>query len=107
MTKVAINRCYGGFSLSEKAFEMLLDRKGVKYEKVKGKYFNLTGHDYYHEGHAGDDSQYIAEYEYRRDRADTDLIAVIEELGEAVNDSYSRLKVIDVPSIPLPLMLGA
>ena len=97
MTKVAINKCYGGFSLSEKAFEMLLDRKGVKYDKVKGKYFNLTGHDYYHEGHAGDDSQYISEYEYRRDRADTDLIAVIEELGEEANGRCAEIDIVEIP----------
>ena len=95
--KVAINTCYGGFGLSEEAFDALLDRKGIKYVKVKGKYFNLTGHDYYHEGHEGEDEYYISDYEFRRDRGDPDLIAVIEQLGEAANGRHADLKIVNVP----------
>ena len=97
MTKVAINRCYGGFSLSEKAFDMLLDRKGVKYVKVKGNHFNFIGHDYYHEGHVGDDDHYISEYKYRQDRAYPDLIAVIEELGEEANGRCAEIDIVEIP----------
>lgn len=95
--KVAINKCYGGFGLSEEAFEELLRRKGVKFEKVKGKYFNLTGHDYYHEGHVGEDNHYITEYKFIENRADEDLIAVIEQFGEKANSHYADIAIVEVP----------
>ena len=95
--KVAINRCYGGFSLSEEAFEALLNRKGVKFEKVKGKYFNLTGHDYYHEGHVGDDNHYISDWHFKNNRGDEDLIAVIEQFGEKANGRYAEITIVEVP----------
>ena len=34
MTKVAINRCFGGFGISDEAFELLLTRKGYAFDKV-------------------------------------------------------------------------
>jgi hypothetical protein len=33
--KVAINRCFGGFGISDEAFEKLLDRKGIAFDKVE------------------------------------------------------------------------
>ena len=46
--KVVINVRYGGFSLSEAAIDMLLDRKGVAYEKrVDPAYSILIGVEYY------------------------------------------------------------
>jgi hypothetical protein len=32
--KIVINRCWGGFGLSDAAWEMLFDRKGIEWEKT-------------------------------------------------------------------------
>lgn len=35
--KVAINRCFGGFGISDEAFEKLLQRKGIAFEKEESE----------------------------------------------------------------------
>ena len=71
--EVAINLCYGGFSLSEKAVLLFIEKrknKGLSYDDVE---------DY-----------------YRGDRSDPCLIETIRELGTAANGkkdhswSYNR-----------------
>lgn len=95
--KVVINRCFGGFGLSEKAFEMLLNRKGIRFEKEESEYKSLGIMNYYHFGHLGDDEHYISHYDSYSDRSDPDLISVVEELGEEANSRYAELKVVEIP----------
>jgi arginine/lysine/ornithine decarboxylase len=97
MTKIAINRCFGGFGLSNEAFEALLQRKGIQFEKVDSEYKSLGIMNYYKAGHAGDDEHYLSPYEFCSDRSDSDLIAVIEEMGATANGSYSELKIVEIP----------
>lgn len=92
--KIAINRDFGGFNLSDEAFEALLDRKGIAWEKSNSKY-GLT--NYYQKGHAGSDDHYISQYDYYEDRADPDLIAVIEEFGKRANGHCATLKIVNIP----------
>lgn len=96
--KVAINRCFGGFGLSDEAFEMLLERKGIAFEKEedpnKGVLFGTT---YYKEGMCGNDDGYLSYYEFCDKRDDPDLIAVIEEMGAAANGFAADLAIIDIP----------
>ncbi|NCX44560.1 MAG: hypothetical protein EBW74_09005 [Betaproteobacteria bacterium] len=69
-----INDCFGGFGLTDAAFEKLLDRKGVKWEKQTSRW---GSEDYYDAGHLGDDEHYLSPYDYTNDaRSDPDLIAV-------------------------------
>jgi len=96
MTKVAINRCWGGFGISDEAFEKLLERKGIAFEKVKTN-SNLFGSNYYQAGHAGDDDYYISNYEYYEDRSDPDLIAVIEEMGQASWSWAAEIAIVEIP----------
>lgn len=99
MTKVVINRCYGGFGLSEAAFDCLLEAKGVPYEKVKEKNGLGYGPDYYHAGHAGDEDFYISSYEFHswEKRSDQDLVRIVEELGEKSWGRFAELKVVEIP----------
>ena len=97
MRKVAINRCFGGFGLSDEAFEKLLTRKGIEFEKVKGE-STFMGDNYYKAGHAGDGEHYLSDYEFYKDRADPDLIAVIEEMGDAVNGFAAEIEIMEIPS---------
>lgn len=92
--KVLINACFGGFGLSDAAFEKLLDRKGIAWEKQEGEYDNM---EYYHAGHLGDDDHYLYDRNLTENRADPDLIAVFEEMGDLTNGRYSRLKIVEVP----------
>lgn len=73
--KIVINKCFGGFSISEKAVEML--------SKLKGK----KVHEYLYE------SEEYATVE----RNDADLIKIVEELkGESYGD-YAELSVVEIP----------
>ena len=96
--KVVINRCYGGFSLSDQAFEMLLQRKGIEYDKVKADHAFHSNHwNYYAKGHAGDDIHYLSYYSLTEDRADPDLVAIVELLGTEAGGSYSQLGIVEIP----------
>lgn len=68
MTKIAINRCYGGFGLSEEALE---------------HYNNLAGKS--------------VDWDREIMRADTFLIQTIEELGDAANGNHAELRIVDIP----------
>lgn len=93
MTKIAYNACFGGFGLSTEAFEKLLDKKGVKWERFEtGGVFGR--HSYQHP----DTKERISKYDLLEDRTDKDLISVIEELGEAAFGEFSRLRIADIPS---------
>lgn len=94
--KVAINRCFGGFGISDEAFEKLLDRKGIAFEKEESD-SRLAGTSYYKEGMCGTDEGYLSYYDFCDDRSDADLIAVIEELGDAANSWASEIAIVEVP----------
>ena len=96
MKKVAINTCFGGFGLSEAAFERLLARKGIAFEKVKGE-SKLMGDSYYKAGHVGDSEHYLSDYSFYEDRADPDLIAVIEEMKAEANNWAADIRIVEVP----------
>ena len=71
--KIVINTCYGGFSLSDKAHECLKDfQEDVRVYKNYDSWWNDNRHS-------------------------SELISVIERLGDEANTSSSRLKVIEIP----------
>jgi hypothetical protein len=95
--KVVINQDFGGFGLSREAFEMLLQRKNIEYEVVESNTFSFIRGSFYHKGHAGDDKFYLSDYDFYDNRADEDLIAVVETLGTAANGHAANLKVVEIP----------
>ena len=97
MTRVAINRCYGGFGISDEAFEKLLNRKGIAFEKVEKENSSFLGATYYKAGHANDDDYYLSSHEFYSDRSDADLIAVIEEMGEKANNWAAEIAIVEIP----------
>jgi len=92
--KVLINACFGGFGLSDEAFEKFLDRKGIAWEKQEGKYGTI---DYFHAGHVGSNDHYLYDRNLIENRADPDLIAIFEEMGHLANGGYSRLEIVEIP----------
>ena len=69
--KVVINTCFGGFSLSELACETYARERGILRSE-------------------------FSQYELERD--DPTLVAVVEQLGNKANASYSKLKVVEIPA---------
>lgn len=108
--KIAINTCYGVFSLSGEAICKIGERKGHKVfpyyydweNKCCAKVDNPNDADYFvtkdfgREVSAEEDAFYDAILPSFT-RTDPDLIAVIEEMGEAANGDHSILKVIEIP----------
>ena len=68
MYKVVVNRCYGGFGLSEEAQKQLDTHKG----------------------------KHISEYDIPRH--DKDLVAIVEELGDKASDKYADLEIAQIKS---------
>jgi hypothetical protein len=66
--KIVINTCHGGFGLSKEALAFYNERAGT-----------------------------AIKYEDDIKRNDPILIQIVEELGEAANGSYARLKVVEIP----------
>lgn len=99
MTKVVINSCFGGFSLSNEAFERLLERKGIEFETTPSKFAFGNSKNYWHKGHAGQEEFYISFYDFvnGEQRDDADLVAVVEEIGTQANGSCSELKIVEIP----------
>ena len=96
--KIAINTCFGGFGLSDEAFELLLNKKGIEFERVFDE--KWEDYNYYKKGKKDDDGSYLSQYDFIKDdmRADPDLIAVFEELGvDKAGGRFADIKIIDVP----------
>ena len=79
--EIVINRCYGGFSLSERAWEEL--------RKKKNKF--ALGEDEHK-------SKFTNDF-YCRDipRDDPDLVKVVKKLGKAANGGCAELDIVTIP----------
>ena len=76
--KVVINTCFGGFGLSDKAWDLLIERTGKSLDELKDEYIYL--------GCKKDGA-----------RSCPHLIAVVEELGEAASaEDYAELEVVEL-----------
>jgi len=100
--KVVINRCYGGFSLSNEAVLRYAELKGINLvENKKDKSF-LGMKSWYIDGIEDDDhyfSSYSIDSAYSNPmvRADKDLVQVVEEMGDAANGRCAELAIVEVP----------
>ena len=116
--KIAINKCYGGFSLSDKAIEMIMKRKGLgcyRYKQTKSHYSDgvdeytriddnelesssIMNYSTIDLGKKIEKIPYENYWYYRNlERTDEDLISVIEELGVEASGRYGSVKVIEIP----------
>jgi hypothetical protein len=113
--KVVINRCFGGFGLSEKAIRRYLEIKGQKvwiepdrwgntYWLVspKDRMVRKEGEEFYSMS-IGDRIDHNRKLDketfYHRNigRDDPVLVQVVEELGEEANGNYAELRIVEVP----------
>lgn len=93
--KVVINRCYGGFGLSDQAVVRYAELKGINLvmEENDSRTYGAT---FYLDG-IKDDEHYFSYYDLSDDRSDPFLIQVVEELGQAANGFASELTVVNIP----------
>ena len=113
--KVILNKCYGGFGVSQEAYELYAKKKGIEifsyklecrndkpiYRKTDTGSSILTHvftKDFGDYVELSDDNseKYILELRGNH-REDPVLIEVVEELGERANSPFSKLVVVDIP----------
>jgi len=98
MTKVVINTEFGGFGLSDEAFALILQRKGIEYETTPAKFtFRDDELDFYEKGHVGDENHLLWDHMFYDNRTDPDLVEVVEQLGQKANGMWAVLKIVEVP----------
>ena len=88
MTKIVINRQYGGFGLSGDAILRYAEIKGITLYPRNDGMFHHWYSDPGFEEHWGD-------YDIPRD--DPALVQVVEEMGDAADHDYATLKVVEIP----------
>ena len=97
--KVAVNKCYGGFRLSDKAWELLTkltfeegDKEEMALMKELGQTFNprQRARDYMRYNV----ESYLNEAEWRQNPK---LIRVIEELGEGASGDGAQIVIVEIP----------
>ena len=92
MMKIVINADWGGFGLSDAAIQRYAELAGLNLiSKQDDKFVTFT--HWYQD--IVDDDHYWSEHDLAR--SDLLLVQVIEELGDAANGSFSRLKIVNVP----------
>jgi len=107
--KVVINRCYGGFSLSDEAKCVIADLKNINYTKY---YYNSETKKYTKEKPHNSNLTFLGlALEDRGDNLDTingfypenlsrndlDLVQVVEKLGDKANGLFAKLTLIEIP----------
>ena len=99
--KVVINRCYGGFGLSEKAYTRLI-KLGMRVTQFddKGRFKDETAEIFERikpngilMGRYG-----LTDKSNPKTRTDQRLITVIEDLGEEANGNLAELEVVEIPA---------
>jgi len=90
--KIVINKCYGGFSLSDAAIMLYGKKAGINIIKDEKKSSSFISHYYIDE--IKNDNYFS---DRRIERADPILIKVVEELGEAADGRCAKLKVLEIP----------
>ena len=83
--KVVYNNCIGGFGLSEAACMLLAKRQG----------FDTVG--WYHSDSHLFNNNIVGRYPESIERHKTDLIHVVETLGDKASGEYAALSIIEIP----------
>ncbi len=82
--KVVLNSCFGGFSISEEAIEMLNDKYDLNIDR-----------DF---GYLGNEDLGIDDENFEAYRMDKRLVAVVEKLGvKRASGRMAALRIVDVP----------
>ena len=86
--KIVLNKCYGGFGLSTKAFDWLIVNKGWKLDKDFVKATSTYGDK---------DTKYWAKGDREELRINLDVIECVEVLGKEASNRLSDMRVVEIP----------
>jgi hypothetical protein len=111
--KIVINRCFGGFGLSDAAMYAYAERKGLTLYPEKTctlfttywtvppeqrpqeiDWVSSTQEERAANNKAVSDAKL---YDREIPRNDPDLVAVVEQLGDTASDKYAQLRVVEIP----------
>jgi len=91
--KVVINKCYGGFGLSDRAIELCIElgmtvsdnksNRDVDFIKNKKKLFGSRF--------------WPAKVDSKEFRCNPTVVKVVEELGDEAHKDFAKLKVVEIP----------
>ena len=118
--KVAFNNCFGGFGLSPKALSEFSKKKGIKLTWYSQTGYAHNGNEEYIRVVGVPENRSFSLYPLKKDcgekinrlvdglfyypdfystesRIDTDLIEIIEELGDEANGSCASLSITEIP----------
>ncbi|CAI8948190.1 RimK family alpha-L-glutamate ligase [Brevibacillus sp. IT-7CA2] len=103
--KIAINRCYGGFCLSNKGFLELIKRGwrvtvyNDDFEPVDptAELIDKSGDERFRPMLDHSHYNFTADRSNKELRTHPDILAVIEELGPNANTLTSKLRIVEVP----------
>lgn len=109
--EIVINTCFGGFGLSDEAFELYLNKKGIKFYKRKegllgSAYYKVPPEEYdklLKECHDRDGNYkeinnkgwFLNPYDIKRD--DKILIEAVKKLGSRANGNLANLQIVKIP----------
>lgn len=98
--EIAVNRCFGGFDLSNKAQERLIEL-GVPFYKSweelknadkKDKEIYIVKMDKPMLG-----AEYANNFDYSENRTNKLLIQVVKELGKEASGTFGEIEIVDIP----------
>ena len=89
--KIVINSDYGGFSLSDEAILEYGKRKGLNLVKDENTNWSIS---IFYKGLVAPEN-YFCDREIPRN--DSDLVSVVEDLGEAAYGFAANLKIVEIP----------
>ena len=91
LVKIVINSDYGGFSLSDEAILEYGKRKGLNLVKDENTNWSIS---IFYKGSVAKEN-YFDDREIPRN--DSDLVSVVENLGEAAYGFAANLKIVEIP----------
>ena len=111
MMKVVINKCFGGFGLSEEAWKILIEKHGFlpkTYDQMEEAEYKDCPITWVHDSSLETKEEYtryssiMPRFYHSNDdgcefRAHPGVIEVVELLGEKANGNHASLKVVEIP----------
>jgi hypothetical protein len=93
--KIAINYCFGGFSLSDTAIRRYAELKGIKYKEQESSILANTVFFHLVDDMGNVTEDIIDDRSISRD--DSALIQVVEELGTDANGACANIGIVEIP----------
>lgn len=112
--KIILNKCFGGFDVSEEAYRLYAKKKGLELYKYTHCDYNVNKLRYATENEnimvyyytkdfgnnvkiSDEDNKKYFLYLNNRYREDEILIEVVEELGEKASGRFGNLQIVEIP----------